>query len=108
MVYLNLRRYRIENMDKYPDTITLYRGVSKEEADAFNKTGEIPKSKKYGGVSHWTTDYDRAKKYADYTVLKIQVEVDKRISKLTGSPPYYPELKDRKFRKIGGKDYAYY
>jgi len=90
---------------KYPDTIALYRGVSKEEADIFYKTGRIPASKRYGGVSHWTTDKNRAKRYDDI-VLEIHVEVDERISEMTNSPIYYPELKNRRFRKVGGTDYV--
>ena len=94
-------------MSKYPDKILLYRGVDKEEADIVKKTGEISKSKRYRGVSHWTTSPDRANKYADYAVLCIEVEVDKKGSKITGASPTYPELKNKDFRKIGGNDYAY-
>ena len=92
---------------KYPKKITLFRGVSKEEAKLFKKFGDVIESKSYGGVSHWTTDRKRAESYGE-VVIKKDFEVDIVKSKVTSSKPWYPELKGMHISKIGGKDYGIY
>jgi len=95
----------VVTMRSYPEKIWLYRGVGKEEADFISSNREIPASDRYGGVSHWTTDKDKARGYGDFLV-SIKVKVDSNVSAVTGSSDDYPELEDRCIRKIGGDEYG--
>ena len=90
--------------------LKLYRGIEKKELSKIKLNNIISHKTQYG-VSHWTTNKAKARRYAkmndSWALISISLPVDEIISKITGQIRY-PVLKNKYVRHIGGNEYAVY
>ena len=88
--------------------LKLYRGLGKKELSKIKLNNIISHKTRYG-VSHWTTNKSKAKRYAkmndSWAVISIVLPVDEITSRITGQIRY-PVLKNKHIRHIGGNEYA--